>query len=356
MQQFIAKVGKGHKRTKDLTWDEAKEAMRAIIESRATPGQIGAFLMAMRIKTESISELAAFTATARQYVAPLKVQSPSEVVDVPIYGEKHETCHAILASAIIAAAAGAPILLHGASNVAAASTVADILTQLGIPTTQPVEQLSQFNLGYLDIETYHPPLAHLLELRQEFGVQNLAHQVARMLNPARAYSQVIGIAHPPYLDKIIEALNMLSTPRAMVLQGMEGSPELSISTSSPVRELRNGHIARLMIRPQDIGLPFGSFQAMGHSVLPEGTSIPQRDATLILQLLQNKISGDYRSWVLLNSALLLYAAGKASSLVQATPLVEDSLHSGLALKKLKALSVPTPTPDPLDLPTETVTV
>ncbi|WP_447969562.1 anthranilate phosphoribosyltransferase [Nitrospira sp. M1] len=357
MQQFIAKIGKGHKRTKDLTWDEAKESMRTIIESQATPGQIGAFLMAMRIKTESISELASFTAAARQYVSPLKVPSPTQVVDLPMYGEKHDTCHAIVASALIAAAAGAPILIHGTSNAAAASTVPDILQQLGISIAQPVEQLTQFQFAYLDLETYHPPLAKLLDLRHEFGVQNLAHQVARMLNPARASSQVIGIAHPPYLDKMIEALHMLGTPRVMVLQGVEGAPELSISTATPARELRNEHITRLMIRPQDIGMSFGSFQAMGHSALPNAhhTLLSQQEASLVLQLLENKVRGDYRAWVILNAALLLYAAGKASSLVQATPLAEQSLNSGMALKKLQALTAPPSlSTENLDLPTETV--
>ncbi len=358
MQQFIAKVGKGQKRAKDLTWDEAKEAMRCIVESQATSGQIGAFLMAMRMKTETIAELASFTASARHYVSPLAIQTrPEEVVDVPLYGEKHDTCHAIVASALIASAAGATIFLHGTSNTAAASTVPEILRHLGILTTQPAEQLAQHKFGYLDLETYHPPLAKLLELRQEFGVQNLAHQVARMLNPARAASQVIGISHPPYLDKMIEALHMLGTSRAMLLQGVEGIPELSISSVTPVRELRNNHITKLMIRPQDIGFPMGSFHVMGHATLPNGTSIPQRDATLVLQFLQNKIQGDYHAWVILNAALLLYAGGKASSLIQATPLAEQALHSGLALEKLKALSTPTTsTPDHLDMPTETVTV
>ena len=357
MQSFIAKVGKGHKRTKDLTWDEAKEAMRMIIESQATPGQIGAFLTAMRIKTESITELASFTAAARQYVPPLKIETPSEIVDVPMYGEKHDTCHAIVASVLIATAAGASIFMHGTSNTAAASTVPGILKHLGIPTTQPVQQLTQFQLAYLELETYHPPLAKLLDLRQEFGVQNLAHQVARMLNPSRASSQVIGIAHPPYLDKMIEALHMLGTSRAMVLQGVEGIPELSISTATPVRELRNGHMTRLMIRPQDIGFSFGSFHAMGHSTLPQGpgATIPERDANLVVQFLQNKIRGDYRAWVILNAALLLYAAGKASSLMQATPLAEHALDSGLALKKLNALSIQSTTEsESFDLPKETI--
>ncbi len=361
MQQFIAKVGKGNKRAKDLTWDESKSAMNALMELEATPGQVGAFLMAMRIKTESIAELAAFTAAARQYASPLKVGALSHMVDVPMYGEKHDTCHAVIAAALIASAAGANIIIHGTNNPASASTVSDIFKHLSVPVTLSAPELSQFltanGIGYLDLETYHPPLAKLLDLRQEFGVQNLAHQVGRLLNPARASSQVIGIAHPPYLDKMIEALHMLGTSRAMVLQGVEGMPECSLSNPTPVRELRNEHITRLNIRPQDIGFPFGAFQAMGHATLPPGSSIPQREANFVLQVLQNNVGGDYRVWVILNAALLLYASGKASSLVQATPLAEQALVSGLAYKKLKALSShPNSSPEDLASSKETVSV
>ena len=323
MQSFIAKIGKGTKRAKDLTWDEAKTAMRAIIESDATPGQVGAFLMAMRIKTESIAELASFTVAAREYVQPLPIPYPHETVDLPIYGEKHDTCHAIVTASLLASAAGATILLHGSSNRAASSTVSDILKHLKVPTHEPLQLLQHHHFGYVDLESYHPPLANMLELRHEFGVQNLAHQIARMLNPGRTASQVIGIAHPPYLDKMIEAQHMLGTSRVMILQGVEGLPELSVSTATPARELRNNHITRLMIRPQDIGFSFGAFQSMSHSSLPAGpagSSIPEREAELVVQFLHNKIKGDYRTWVLLNAALLLYASGKAASLVQATAI------------------------------------
>ena len=233
MKHLIPKIGKGQKGAKDLTWEEAKEAMELLMENRATPGQVGAFLMAMRIKMESIAELAAFTSVARQYANPLTIPSSQHLVDLPIYGEKHGTYHGIIAAAIVAASAGATILLHGVENPAAACQMTDVLKQLDVPVpdrmSHVTDQVSTAQFAYLDLALYHPPLARLLGLRQELGGQNLAHQVARMLNPARAGSQVIGIAHPPYLDKIVEALRLLDTPRAVVLQGIEGFPELSIS-------------------------------------------------------------------------------------------------------------------------------
>ena len=107
MQEFIAKIAKGPKAAKDLTWDEAKRAMKALIEGDATPAQVGAFLMAMRIKMESVTELASMTAAARSYVAPVPIPRELGVVDLPSYAGKQETFHALAAAAIVAASAGA---------------------------------------------------------------------------------------------------------------------------------------------------------------------------------------------------------------------------------------------------------
>ena len=359
MNLLIPKIGKGQKGAKDLTWEEAKEAMQALMKGQATPSQVGAFLMAMRIKMESIAELAAFTAIARQSVAPITVGTLQNLVDLPIYGEKHGTYHGIIAAAIVAGAAGATILIHGVENPAAACQTSEVLKHLGISLpgslSQLADQLSTAQLAYLDLALYHPPLARLLDLRQELGGQNLAHQIARMLNPARAASQVIGIAHPPYLDKMIEALRLLDTSRALVFQGIEGYPELSISAPTPARELRKGHVTPLTFRPQDIGMRFGNYQSMSAESLKDERSRPEQEATLVTQILRNQTRGDHRAWVLLNAALLIYAAGKASSLVEAAPLAEQALDSGAAIEQLKRLSSPHPSkPENMSSSTEAV--
>jgi len=342
MQHLIAKIGKGPKGSKDLTWAEAKEAMRHLLEDEVTCGQVGAFLMAMRIKMETISELAAFTATARHMVQPLKASETTHLVDLPLYGEKHSTYHAIIVSAIVASAAGASILLHSVECPAATSDVPRILGQLGIPLSLDANQLqnelAHHQFGYVDLGWYHPPLARLLDLRQEFGVQNLAHQVARMINPARAPGQVIGVAHPPYLDKMIEALDMLHTARALILQGVEGYPELSISTTTPVRELRHGRIIPLTIRPPDVGLPFGSYQAMALPLVGSDTLKLEQEAALLLRILRNQVRGHHRAWVIFNAALLLYTAGTASSLAQGGKIAQQILENGTAWNKFQELT------------------
>ena len=342
MEQLIAKIGKGWKGAKDLTWEEAKRAFHSVVKGEATPTQVGAFLMAMRIKTESISELAAFTAAAREYVAPLQVPQAATMVDLPLYGEKHNTVHIIIAASLVAASTGAGMLLHGVDSPQTSSDLPRILGHLGIPVAFSVsditQQLTQRPWVYADLAGYHAPLTQLLDLRREFGLQNLAHQVARLLNPARLPSQVIGIAHPPYLDKMAEALDMLGAKRALIIQGVEGFPELSIAAPSTARELRSSHISPLTFRPQDAGLRIGPFQAMSQGAATETASIPKQEAALIQALLTNRQRGDQRAWTIYNAALLIYAAGISPSLVQATPLAVDALESGKAGTLLQAMS------------------
>jgi anthranilate phosphoribosyltransferase len=336
MDHMIAKIGKGLKGAKDLTWEEAKFALNSIIEGQATAGQIGAFLMAMRIKTESIAELAAFTATARTCASPIQFPDSTHMVDIPLYAEKHNTIHIVIAASLVAAAAGAKIFMHGVENPTLDYDLPQVLQHLKLPIAESaheaIEQGSRHSWVYMDLAGYHAPLAKLLDLRKEFGLQNLSHQVARLLNPARLPSQVIGIAHPPYLNKMAEALDMLGTPRALIIQGVEGFPELSLSASSAARELRSGHISTLMFRPEDAGFRFGPFQAMSAKVGPLETTAssasPEHESHVIIQLLENRQRGDQRAWVIFNAALLIYAAGLASSLAQATPLAHDMLDSG----------------------------
>ena len=338
MNHVIAKIGKGLKGAKDLTWEEAKFALNAIIEGQATPEQIGAFLMALRIKTESIGELAAFTATARKCVPSIQFSNSVHMIDLPLYGEKHNTMHIVIAASLVAGAAGSGIFMHGIENPNLDYDLPQVLQQLKLPIaqsgTQATEQASEHSWVYMDLAGYHAPLTKLLDLRGEFGLQNLSHQISRLLNPAQLPSQVIGIAHPPYLNKMVEALDMLQTPRALIIQGVEGFPELSISGPSSAQELRSGHIAPLTFRPEDAGFRFGPFQTMSaktrSSDAATPSASPQHEADIIIQLLENRQRGDQRAWLIFNAALYIYASGLASSLAQATPLAIDALDSGKA--------------------------
>lgn len=338
MQEFIAKIAKGQKASKDLTWDEAKRAMKALIEGEATSAQVGAFLVAMRIKMESVTELAAFTATARSYVAPLPVPRQLGVVDLPSYAGKQDTFHALAGAAIIAAAAGASILMHGYDGIPGRPGNAGVLKALGLPIDLDPEVAAETvvkqGFAYLDIALYHPPLCRFLEMRQELGVRNVFHPIARLLNPARASSQLVGLTHPPYFEKTAEALRMLGSPRALVVRGVEGDPELSIAMVTKVLELRDERITPLTLAPKDVGLSLGASREMA-GFPPDQR---EKEGDLLRRILYNQVQGGPREWVLLNAALLLYAAGKESSLAACLLPARRALDAGTAARKLEELS------------------
>ena len=372
MHHLITKIGKGQRGVKDLSWDEAKQAARDLIEGNATPYQTGAFLMAMRIKLEAVTELAAFTAATRSYVSPINAPAGLNVVDVPVYAEKHNTHHVCLPAAIVAASAGATMLFHGIDNPTVSSDLPRVLAQLGIPAALQGQDLlavlQRNGFAYLDLALYHPPLAKLLALREQLGAQNLFHQVARLLNPTRAHSQVVGVAHPPYLEKIPEAVTMLGGQRLLVFQGMEGFPELSIAAPTGMRELRDNRVTPFTLKPTDVRLPLGSFPHMAvdpqalrprseptasRSVRPERSvsevegrqgsgqapqDVPAREADMIRRVLQNEIRDRFRDWVVYNAAMLLYAAGQAHSIAEGVPLAQKALESGAAAQKLADLA------------------
>lgn len=332
MQHLLAKIGKGGKGAKDLTWEEAKAAAKLLIEGQATPAQIGGFLVAMRMKTESIGELAALTAGAREYVPVVSAPSDLPLVDFPVYAEKRDTCHISIAAAIISAAAGAPVLMHGCDSEASGS-VASVLSTLGIPTGLDTghvqEALTAHRFAYLDLALYHPPLARFLDFQRELGVQTFFHPLVRLLNPARARSQVIGTLHPPYLQKLAEVLKMLGGTRALVVRGVEGDPELSVASVTNVVELRQDRTFPLTLLPEDFKLPTGTHRDM--------TAPPGQEAAHLKGLLNGTVHGGPRRWMLLNAALLLYAAGLVRTISAGLPVASRIVESGSASQKLAEL-------------------
>jgi anthranilate phosphoribosyltransferase len=170
-------------------------------------------------------------------------------------------------------------------------------------------------------------------MRQELGVRNVFHPVARLLNPARATSQVIGLSHPPYFEKTAEALRMLSCPRALVIRGVEGDPELSIGNVTRLLELKDDRITPFAFQPKDAGLAMATFREMAGFPAEQ----EEREADLIKRLLANEIEGGQRDWVLLNAAMLLYAAGKGTSIPGNLEAARRALESGQAKAKLDEL-------------------
>ena len=335
IQDILAKIAKGPKASKDLTWDECKQAMKALIEGEATPAQVGAFLIAMRFKMESVTELAALTAAVRQYVPPLPISRNLALVDVPTYAGKQDTFHAIIAASIVAVSAGAAVLMHGYDGIPGRPGSAGVLKAMGVPVDADpkavTDELNRKGFAYLDIGLYHPPLYRFLDMRQELGVRNVFHPISRLLNPARAAVQVVGLTHPPHFEKTAEALRILGCRRALVIRGVEGDPELSASMATRVLELRDERIMPLGVAAKDFRLAFASSRDMA-GFPPDQR---EREADLLRRILRNQVQGGPKNWVLMNAAMLLYAAGKGGSLSACFPAVRAAIDEGTAARKLE---------------------
>ncbi len=337
MHELIAKIGKGQKASKDLTWEEAKQAARMLIEQQATPAQVGALLLGLRVKIESVAELAAFTATTREYVPRVAVPRDLPLVDLPWYGEKRETFHASIAAAITAASAGATILMHAHDAADGGTGPGSLLGELGLPVdgdaAAAATAVASLGFAYLDIALYHPPVARFLDLRREFGLRNVFHLVATLLNPARARAQVIGVAQAAQFEKTGEALTMLRAEHALIVRGVEGTSELSISSGTKALELRGERMTPFSLHPRDVGLEAAEERVMARPA----SGSADKEAELLRRLLTSEVRGGQRDWVLLNAAHLLYASGKAASLRAALPIVRHALESGAAARKLGTL-------------------
>jgi len=227
--------------------------------------------------------------------------------------------------------------MHGYDGIPGRPGSAGVLKALGIPVDADPklvsEEVNRKGFAYLDIGLYHPPLYRFLEMRQELGVRNVFHPIARLLNPGRAPVQVVGLTHPPHFEKTAEALRILGCRRALVIRGVEGDPELSASMATRVLELRDERITPLGVAPKDFGLAFVPSREMA------GFPPDQRDreADLIRRILRNQVPGGPRDWVLMNAAMLLYAAGRGVSLSACFPAARAALDGGAAGRKLDEL-------------------
>jgi anthranilate phosphoribosyltransferase len=227
--------------------------------------------------------------------------------------------------------------MHGCDGVPGWPGSAGVLKALGIPIdSEPkmvTEDLNRKGFAYLDIGLYHPPVYRFLKMREELGVRNVFHPIARLLNPARAAVQVVGLSHPPHFEKTVEALRMLGCPRGLVIRGVEGDPELSASAVTRVLELRDERITPLGVASKDFGLAFTSPREMA-GFPPDQR---EKEADFLRRILQNQVQGGPKDWVLMNAAMLLYAAGKGASLTDCFPSARAAINWGAAARKLDEL-------------------
>lgn len=319
-QEIVHKVGKGPHHAEDLTAEEAEFALRELLEGRATPLQVGAFLLSMRTKGETAAEIAAFTRVLREYRRP--VPAPPGVLDVPAYAGKAKTFHALPAAAVVMAAGGLPVLLHAYNEAPGRVGTGEVLAALGVAA----ETLEPHGLGYLDIRDYFPKLWDFLELRKEMGVRSVFNVIARLVNPAGARRHLLAITHRPYFEKFRGAFEILGAEKAVVVMGSEGEPEAPFHGVTKAVEVPGGE---KVYRPEDVGLP----RTRPADVASAG---PEEEVRLTERILSGE-ELPALNLVLLTAATGLYAGGKAAAWKEGVALAREVISSGAAADKLKAL-------------------
>ena len=323
--------------TRPLTRAEAVQAFEARFEGQGTPAQMGGFLMALRVRGETVDEYAAAASVMRAKCNA--VIAPAGAMDiVGTGGDGKGTLNISTATAFVTAGAGVVVAKHGNRNLSSKSGAADALTEMGLNVMvgPAVVQdcLAQAGIGFMMAPMHHPAIRHVMPVRAELGTRTIFNILGPLTNPAGVKYQLTGAFSPQLIRPMAETLLALGTVSAWLVHGGDGTDELSIAAPSAVAAIENGTIREFTIHPEDAGLPVHPFAAiMG------GT--PAENAVAFRALLAGEHSA-YRDAVLLNSAAALLVAGKVNDLKSGVELARASIDSGAALGKINALRALTP--------------
>ena len=339
MADLIAIVGRGKTLARDLSPDEARQAMRLLLEAQATPYQIGAFLIALRMKGETETELAAFVEVVRELSPPLGLPPREGQLDLPLYAGRARTFYAVLPAAFVLAAGGVPVFIHGHSGYPGRTGPGAVLEAAGIPSGLEIDQaasvLERTGFAYLELSHLHLLLYRYLELRRELGLRRVIHTLLRIYDPSRARRHFIGVTHPPYLRKLGDALMRTGSQRALLFRGVEGDSEIPHQPQKGVLELGEGKLREVDLDPQALGLslaPQGGLQLENPG--------PMDQARRMVQLLSGGEPGLEREAILWNAAWGFYLAGRVSAPAQGLQLAREIVESGEAGRKfLEVLQV-----------------
>jgi anthranilate phosphoribosyltransferase len=317
----------------DLNPAEAAGVMRIIMEGKASQAQIGAFLLALHMKGETSTEIAAFARVMRDNAITVKPVTGRMLVDTcGTGGDGTQTFNISTASAFVAAGAGCPVVKHGNRGVSSRCGSADVLAALGInlapaPDVQ-ARIVEEIGIAFFFAPNYHPAMKHVMTARQEIGCRTIFNILGPLANPAGAQAQVLGVYQPDLTDTLADVLRILGLSRAMVVHG-SGLDEITTTGDTVIAELGNGAIRTYTIRCDTYGIAIAQ-----PADLTGGD--PQHNARIIQDILQGE-RGAARDIVLMNAGAAIYVGGLARDMHEGIRLAAASIDSGNASARLNAL-------------------
>ena len=314
-----------------LTEGEAERALETIMEGTVPPAATAALLTALRVRGESVSEIVGFARAMRRFAA--RVEAPEDVVDTcGTGGDAKGTINVSTAAAFVARGASVTIAKHGNRAATSQAGSADVLEALGAEIELGPEQvgecIEESGIGFMFARTHHPAMRFVAPVRAELPFRTVFNLLGPLTNPAGARRQVVGVFGGAYVRPVAEALRGLGAEKALVVHGMDGMDEITVTDRTLVAEVEEGDIEEYEIAPEDFGLA-------RHA--PDG--LLGGDAHLNARILRDVLSGEEtgaaRDVVLLNAGAAVYVSGKAKTVEQGVRLSETSIASGKALAALE---------------------
>jgi len=327
LKAHIAKVATG----KPLSFEEARAAFGAIMSGEATPSQIGAFLMALRVRGETVDEISGAVATMREKM--LRVEAPDGAIDiVGTGGDGSHSVNISTASAFVIAGAGVPVAKHGNRGLSSQTGAADVLTALGVKIDLAPEAIGrcirEAGVGFMFAPAHHPAMRHVGPTRIELGTRTIFNLLGPLSNPAGVRRQMVGVFAPEWVEPLARTLKALDAEKVWVVHG-DGFDEITTTGETSVSELADGSVNTFSITPEQVGLP-----RYRREDLRGG------DAAFNARALRNLLEGApgaYRDTVLMNAGAGFVVAGKAATLADGASIAARSIDDRRALGVLDAL-------------------
>ena len=317
---------------RDLTLKEA-EALMGEIFCSATDAQIGALLVALRMKGESIPEIAGFARKMRDSAVCIRPKVKGVLVDTcGTGGDASNTINVSTAAAIVSAACGVPVAKHGNYAVSSKCGSANVLLELGVNISPQPEavaaMIENLGLGFMLAPVFHPAMKRVAPIRRELGLRTVFNILGPLTNPAGAKAQVMGVYDPLLCEKLAYVLQMLGTERALVVHGM-GMDEITNTGETKVSELKDGAVKSYSLMPQDLGYPLARPQDIAGGV-------PEDNARMLVAVLRGEKS-PARDIIAMNSGAAVYVSSRANTLKEGAKTAEEAIDSGKALEVLRRM-------------------
>ncbi len=322
---------------RDLSGDEMTDTMRQIMTGEATPAQVGGFLIGLRMKGETIDEIAAAASVMRELASKVEVDKKHLVDTCGTGGDASGSFNISTASAIVVAAAGGRVAKHGNRSISSKSGSADVLETAGvnldISPQQVAECVNDIGVGFMFAPLHHSAMKHAIGPRREMAVRTIFNVLGPLTNPAGAPNQVLGVFSKALVEPLAHVLKRLGSEHVLVVHAEDGMDEISISSPTFVAELKNGEIISYIIKPEDFD--------MQRAQLSQIRADDSAHSLKIIKSVFDNNAGPAKDIVCLNAGAAIYAAGLTSSLIDGVDKAQQVIASGAVGEKLEQLVLKT---------------